>query len=178
MSTSKNTVALMGFMGSGKSLLGSVVSERLDIPFVDLDREIEKYTGISIPRFFQHLGERYFREIESRLLAQVLHDSTPKILSTGGGAPCTPQNIRLIRDLAFSVYIRTDVHTLFGRLGQSRTERPMLEGLQGADLKEFIQSKLSERNFFYEQADLVVTGELPMEEKIDTIIKAVRPLFE
>ena len=77
---------LVGFMGCGKTTLGKVLSRRLNLPFIDSDKEIEKASGCSISDLFATYGEEEFRRGEERIMARLLTESKPCVLSSGGGA--------------------------------------------------------------------------------------------
>jgi shikimate kinase len=77
-------IALVGYMGSGKSTVGKLLSERMSIPFIDLDEVIEKREGKTIAALFDEKGEAHFRQLESDTLREILTQNTPFILATGG----------------------------------------------------------------------------------------------
>ncbi|MDA9678260.1 shikimate kinase, partial [Candidatus Pelagibacter sp.] len=82
---SKENLVFLGMMGSGKSSIGSLISKRLNIDFIDVDSEIEKKTGMKISKIFENNGEKYFREIEETTTLKLLkNDKT--VISLGGGA--------------------------------------------------------------------------------------------
>ena len=89
-------IVLLGYMGSGKSAIGSFLSEKLQIPFYDLDSEIEKIEQISIAKLFQTKGEIYFRKTENEVLKKILALEENFVLSLGGGTPCYYYNHELL----------------------------------------------------------------------------------
>lgn len=115
---------LIGPMGAGKSTLGRRLAERLHMPFVDLDLEIERQSGATVHLIFEIEGEQGFRDREARLLD---HHSARQgiVLATGGGAILSPANRSLLGERGFVVYLRTDVETQWTRLRRDRT-RPLL----------------------------------------------------
>src|SRR4030095_13862618 len=82
---SPKTVVFVGLMGVGKTCIGRRLAQRLDLPFIDADKEIEEAAGCSIPDMFERHGEKYFREGERRVILRLL-DNPVHVLSTGGGA--------------------------------------------------------------------------------------------
>src|SRR5258708_5374045 len=95
------TIALAGFMGSGKTTVGSFLARQLAWRFVDLDARIEEASGLRITEIFDRLGEPAFREIEREQLEQALGQaavqSTPMVLALGGGTYAQPANLELLR---------------------------------------------------------------------------------
>lgn len=141
---------LIGPMGAGKSTVGRHVAERLSLPFVDLDHEIELRTGASIPLIFELEGEAGFREREHALLAELaLREGI--VLATGGGAILDVRNRQILRERGFVVWLDSDVEVQLERLARDR-QRPLL---RTADRRERLESLALERNPLYaEVADL------------------------
>jgi shikimate kinase len=118
--------ALVGMPGSGKSTVGRQLANRLRVPFVDLDQELEKTLGCSIRQFFETEGEARFRDVESRALAQVVAEPGGMVLSTGGGAVLRPENRALLRQFGNVMYLRASPEDIFRRVRHDRT-RPLLQ---------------------------------------------------
>jgi shikimate kinase len=118
-------VFLIGMPGSGKSTLGKLAAEALQMPFVDLDMEIEGHEGRSIPKIFMESGEDHFRKVESDLLARWAGSDKSFMMATGGGAPCMLKGIEVINRSGLSVFLDVPVHELVSRL-KSKTDRPLL----------------------------------------------------
>ena len=79
-----NTVFLLGYMGCGKTILGKALASQLNCPFLDLDKKIEEYENKSIHKIFELKGELYFRQIERKVLLELINSSVPKIISLDG----------------------------------------------------------------------------------------------
>lgn len=141
---------LIGPMGAGKSTVGRHVAERLHMPFVDLDHEIQAHTGASIPLIFDLEGEAGFRERERALLA----DCTARdgiVLATGGGAVLDARNRAGLRERGFVVWLDAGVDAQLARLARDRN-RPLL---RARDRRERLQQMAELRNPLYaEIADL------------------------
>lgn len=139
-------------MGSGKSYLGRKLAYQLGINFLDLDAYIEKKHGSTIPRIFEHKGEAAFRRIETEALVDtfVLENI---IIATGGGTPCYFNNIEKMRENGLVIFINPTIDILIKRLGNDKTERPVLAN--ETDLKSFIKSKLKSRLPDYKLAHLI-----------------------
>ncbi|MCF0041808.1 shikimate kinase [Dyadobacter fanqingshengii] len=151
-------VILVGMMSSGKSTLGKKLARLLNYKFVDLDKLIEKDQQSDIPTLFAQKGEHYFREVESRLLKeQGLQQGI--VLASGGGTPCFHDNMSFIKEMGISVFLDVPAANLAKRIrSHGKDDRPILSG--AASLEETLQSKISERLPFYNQADIVIKGEV------------------
>src|SRR5690606_39339190 len=97
MRREKKPLILIGFMGTGKTTTGKALARRLGLSLVDTDREIERKTGKRISELFREVGEEGFRDLESRVLKQVLAE-TPGVVTTGGGIVLRPENVRLMKE--------------------------------------------------------------------------------
>ena len=159
-------IVLLGFMGSGKSTIGRLLSERLEVPFLDLDEEIIRKTELSIPEIFSSLGEEKFREIEREVLTGLLSKPGSLVISTGGGVPAYKDNMELINKNSISIYLKADFEKLWERISKDGN-RPLV-----AAGKEKVRKLFERRIPFYERADIVVrTDSQTPEETIDEILK-------
>ncbi|WEK35303.1 MAG: shikimate kinase [Candidatus Pseudobacter hemicellulosilyticus] len=167
-------IFLIGFMGSGKTHWGKQVAHRLQLPFFDLDEEVVKETGKSIPALFAEFGEEYFRITEKQLLESLVEDHESMILSTGGGTPCFFNNIETMKKYGIVVWLNTQVEVLLQRLLKEKEQRPLLRELEDTELRSYIVRKLNERRMYYEQADVIIDQEdaFSMNEFIQTILHA------
>ena len=109
-------ISLIGYMGSGESHISKVLSQKLHLKLIDLDKEISLKNNLSIPEIFKQKGEIYFRKQERALLEEVLATSENCILSLGGGTPAYYNNMELITNSSESIFLRTSVKTLTERL--------------------------------------------------------------
>lgn len=150
-------IFLIGFMGSGKTTLGKRLAVHYQYQFIDLDKEIETEIGMSIAQYFEKFGEAKFRDIESAILKQSEKwDNT--IIATGGGAPCYFDNIDWMNAHGTTVYLSLSPKALVKRLENGTDQRPVLQGLKGDQLEEFIAEKLAARDSFYKQAQIEISG--------------------
>ncbi len=164
-------IYLIGYMGSGKSTIGKQLASRLGYPFLDLDQHFEERYRISIIDFFEKYGELLFRNLERDLLheTRVFDDI---LISTGGGTPCSFDNMKFIRDYGIAVYIRWPVKLLAERLQNLKKKRPILKDLDPGALQEKIKEHLAEREPFYNQADIVIdAGDLSQPQLIEILLK-------
>ena len=125
-------LVLIGPMGAGKSSLGRRLALKLDLAFVDLDREIEIRAGSDVPTIFTCEGESGFRRREREALADMLAREGG-IVATGGGTVLDPDNRALLRRLGFVVYLQIDIDEQLARLAHDRS-RPLLAGAHRAEV--------------------------------------------
>ncbi len=150
-------VILIGYMGSGKSVIAQKLAAALQIPVVELDDLIEKIAGMTIENIFSAKGEIYFRKLEHELFLEYLQSAQDFVMSTGGGTPCYYNHHELLKGPScVSVYLKASVDTLTKRLRQSKTKRPLIAHLQTEELKEYIAKHLFDRNYYYHQAQFTV----------------------
>ncbi|MDR2585176.1 MAG: shikimate kinase [Prevotellaceae bacterium] len=153
-------VFLIGFMGSGKTTLGRALSKQLDWRFIDLDREIEKFSGCSVSQLFSQSEESGFRKIEQQVLYNVVNriqNQTPAkqncIISCGGGAPCYEQNLTFMKSNGFVIYLEVSPEILCERLlHTSSTNRPLLPSKDPSNLLIYIRNLLTQRLPYYKAA--------------------------
>ncbi|MBL4649040.1 MAG: alpha/beta fold hydrolase [Aureispira sp.] len=146
----KRNLYLLGFMGSGKSHVGKVLSKDLNVPFIDLDTFIESEAQCTIDEIFATKGEVYFRKLEAICLRQL--KTAKAVIALGGGTPCFLNNNAWIRATGNSFFLDPAIPILIERLLGETEKRPLLKGKSKAELGAFIQDKLDERRPFYEQA--------------------------
>lgn len=150
-SRTSQTIVLVGLMGSGKSSIGRRLAERLGLPFVDADAEIEAAAGCSIEDYFERYGEEEFRRGERRVMQRLL-DGPVHVLSTGGGAFIDPETRAAIGQSGISVWLRADLTTLLDRVAR-RNDRPLLKD---GNPEEILKSLMDERYPIYAEADITV----------------------
>jgi shikimate kinase/3-dehydroquinate synthase len=162
---------LVGNMGSGKTTVGRLVAQRLQLPFYDLDRQIEQATGQTIANLFAQQGEQAFRELECKMLTQTIF--VPRsVIATGGGVVLNERNRRLMRHRGWVIYLRASPETLWQRL-QHTTDRPLL---RTESPYETLQAIAQQREPLYQEADWVIdTDALCPEEVADAIVRAFKP---
>lgn len=152
-------VVLIGYMGSGKSSVGKILSNHLNIPFKDLDKEIESHLNLTIEEIFNQKGEIYFRKLESQVLKSLLSLKEDFVLATGGGTPCYGNSLAEMLDApdTLTVYLKTSLPRLSERLFPERHTRPLIAHLETPEtLMEFVGVHLFERSHFYNQAGLII----------------------
>ncbi len=150
-------VFLIGFMGSGKTTIGTKLANYLKYEFIDLDKLIESRSGMSIVSYFELHGEVAFRELERDILQKTEFPENV-IIATGGGAPCFSDNMKWMNKNGLVAYLSLSPKALASRLEHSKTDRPLIRHLKGDELIDFISAKLKDREEFYNQAKYVVSA--------------------
>jgi shikimate kinase len=164
------SIVLIGMPGCGKSALGRRLAPRLELPFVDVDEEIEKAAGKSIKEIFADHGEDYFRDGERRVIARLLA-SGPQVMATGGGALLNRETRANIRRSGISVWVKADMALLVRRVTK-RSTRPLFEG---RDAEVVVRDLMEARYPVYAAvADLVVESrDVPHEVIVGEMVEAL-----
>lgn len=139
--------------GSGKTTLGKQLAESLNVPFVDLDKEIEGKERRSVRDIFLSLGEDHFRKTEAETLREWASSSGSFVMATGGGTPCYYNGIHTINQAGLSFFIDVDIDLLLQRL-QDNTDRPLLHDIN--DRREKLTSLRENRLSYYKKAHLTL----------------------
>ena len=166
------TIVMVGMMGAGKSAIGRRLAQRLGLPFVDADTEIERAAGCSIEEIFAKHGEADFRDGERRVIARLL-EGPVCVLATGGGAFMDAETRARIRARATSVWLKADLDTLVDRVGR-RNHRPLLKN---GDPREILARLIAARYPIYAEADITVeTGDAPPATTVERVVEALAAL--
>jgi shikimate kinase len=165
-------ISLVGYMGSGKSHISKILSEKINFKLIDLDKEISKRKKLTIPEIFEKKGEIYFRKLERETLEELLATQENLVLSLGGGTPAYYNNMEIIIHNSKSIFLRASIATLSERISKQKEKRPLIANISEEDLPEFIAKHLFERNEFYSKAQFIVSTDAKEPEKIvDEIIE-------
>lgn len=159
-------IILLGYMGAGKSTIGAFLSEKLELPFFDLDNCLEEQEGVTINSIFETKGEIYFRKIEHQVLKNFALSADSFVLSLGGGTPCYANNHLFLKGQGVvSIYLKTSINELTDRIGKELASRPILAIKKPSELKEFIAQHLFERSYYYHHAmyTVMTDGKSPAE---------------
>lgn len=140
----KDNIALIGFMGSGKTKVGKILAKNLDMKFVDIDRAISIREKKSIPEIFEEKGEAYFRKLE-RMIIEEESLNNNIVIATGGGVIIDNENIKNLKKTSYVVFLDCDVETIYERVKNNRN-RPLLNV---ENVYEKIQELYSKRQFLY-----------------------------
>jgi shikimate kinase len=166
-------IVLVGMMASGKTSVGRVLAQRLSVPFVDADHEIEVAARMSVPEIFAKHGEADFRSGERRVIARLLREG-PRVLATGGGAFMSEETRLSIRERGISVWLKADAATILKR-ARKRSNRPLL---QNSDPEGTIKHLIEVRYPIYGEANVMVeTGDGTHEQTVNAVIHAIAAHF-
>ncbi len=165
-------IVLLGYMASGKSAVGTILSNKLGVQCIDLDNFIEENEQSTISEIFKTKGEVYFRKKEGEYLKELLNLKEDCIISLGGGTPCYGNNMEFIENNSKSFYLKASINTLFDRLNGETSKRPLVASIGKENLKEYIAKHLFERTLFYQRAQHTITvGEKSIFKIIDEIVE-------
>lgn len=149
-------IFLTGMMGCGKTFWAEKVAAWLNIDHVDLDQYIEEKEGKTIAVIFESLGEVIFRSLETQYLLEIISLYPDAIVATGGGTPCSQQNMITMKTTGKTVYLKTGTDILYQRISAEGSHRPLLGGLTDEKLQKKLDTLLEEREEYYLQSDLTV----------------------
>ena len=145
-------MAIVGYMGSGKTTVGRLLARRTGRHFVDLDAEVTRAAGRPIPEVFAEWGEDAFRDLESDALISALRRRDPAVISCGGGAVLRPQNRAALRETP-TVFLDEDVDALY------RRTRDPSRPLRGTSREDFARRHAGRLPLYREVADLTVRAD-------------------
>jgi shikimate kinase len=162
-------IALIGFMAVGKSAVGRNLAKKLRCRFVDIDRLIEKTTGMRIGEIFAQKGEAFFRQLEKNTLAKILQQEQ-QVIATGGGAIMDDDSLKLLCDRALLIGLTASVDVLLSRAGDS-SRRPLLND---GNRRERVAELLAQREARYAQARMTIdTSELTVDQVVEKIMEFI-----
>ena len=169
-------ILLAGYMGSGKTTVGSLLSKLTGLEFMDLDDVIESQSGRTIRQLFASEGEIAFRKLEHKILGDLIAGDGKFILALGGGTPCYANNHLLLRAPGVSsFYLRAGVPQLCSRVATRKEDRPLISHIANEDLPAFIGMHLFERDAFYRNAHHIIdTNNKTPEEVAGLIVDQLR----
>lgn len=165
-------IFLCGMMGSGKSTVGKILAEKMDIPFIDVDEEIEKSSKMKISDIFAEKGEKSFRKIEKEHIIKAA-DSNEGIVALGGGALQNQKIIDYLKLKGLLIFLDASLSVLLNRVKNDNT-RPILQNTDGSETADRLKKLLKERGDFYRQSQITVdAGSKPPDAVADTILKKI-----
>ena len=146
-------IALLGIRGAGKSSVGQRLAEQLEVPFVELDRRIEAAAAMSLGDLFAIHGEPYYRQLQLEALQAFIGEGQSAVLATGGSLVTHPESWKLLRDHAYTIWLRAGARDHWDRVLAQGDDRPMRRNPQAFQVLEAL---VAERRPLYEQADRMV----------------------
>jgi len=163
-------IFLIGFMGCGKTYWGQKLSRKLQLPFFDLDAQIEEKEEKSITAIFNEEGEEYFRLLEKEVLYLLTESHESFVMAAGGGTPCFYNNIAYMKKSGTVIWLNCSVDCMYSRLLNEREKRPLLKDASEQDLRSYIKKKFSDRKIYYEQANAIINNDNP---EIDALVSQI-----
>jgi XRE family aerobic/anaerobic benzoate catabolism transcriptional regulator len=167
----RRRVALIGLRGGGKSTLGRLLAERLDVPFIELDREIERRSGATLSEIFDMFGQETFRRAEREALDEVLRRHPHFVIATSGSIVTEPGTLELLLASCFTVWVRAEPEEHMKRVMAQGDMRPMANN---ARAMEDLVSILKSREPLYAKAEAVLatTGKTP-EQNLAELLRVI-----
>lgn len=160
-------IALIGFSGTGKTTIGEILKQQLQIPLLETDETIVRQNSMSINQIFENYGEEYFRDLETQLLRSELSTS-PKIISTGGGIVERKINREILNNKAVTISLLASPREILRRLEDAQ-DRPLLNE---NDRLAKIEKLLKRRQKWYENAHYLIDtdGKTPQQVADEILI--------
>ena len=174
--TKKNNilnVALVGHMGSGKSLIGRLVAKQLSLKHLDSDNLIEKQTKMTIFKIFQTEGEKKFRLLEEENILK-LQNTSNIVLSLGGGSILSSKVRKLLKQRFITIFLDTNIDILVKRL-TNNSERPLL---LNTNIKKKIKELDTKRRNFYLKADIIIKNNNNQKDIVEKILIKYSQFYE
>lgn len=165
-------IALIGLRGAGKSTLGAMLAERLDVPFIELDRLIEQASGVTLSAIFDLYGQSGFRRLERRCLDQVLERYPRFVLATGGSLVSEPATFERLLTMCLAVWVRATPEQHMRRVLAQGDMRPMADNDEAmSDLRRI----LLVREPLYRMADLTLdTSRQTPADSLKVLVKSLK----
>ena len=164
----KINITLCGMMGSGKTAVGKSIANMLNYKFIDTDKQIEKITKKSIKEIFNEDGEKFFRNLEEKIITSFLNEKNI-IISLGGGSIINKNIRKLIKKNSYNIYLHVKIDILIKRL-QNSNNRPLIVN---TDLNTTLNELFEKRKKFYQKADLILSNENGLNKTVKKIIKEI-----
>jgi XRE family aerobic/anaerobic benzoate catabolism transcriptional regulator len=167
----RRRIALIGLRGGGKSTLGRLLADSLDVPFIELDREIEKRSGASLSEIFDMFGQETFRRAEREALEEILHRHRHFVMATSGSIVTDPGTMELLLSSCFTVWVRAEPKDHMRRVIEQGDMRPMANSARAMeDLVAILKSR--EPLYAKAEADLFTTGKTP-EQNLSDLMRVI-----
>jgi XRE family aerobic/anaerobic benzoate catabolism transcriptional regulator len=168
----RGRVALIGLRGAGKSTLGAIVAEQMEVPFLELDRLIEQESGVGLSAIFDLYGQGGFRRLERRCLDEVIERYPRFVLATGGSLVSEPATFERLLTMCYTVWLRATPEEHMQRVIAQGDMRPMADNRESmSDLKRILEV----REPLYRKADMTIdTSNVSPEESANLLAQAIR----
>ena len=171
-------IFLIGYMASGKTTLGRALARLLGREFIDLDFYISQRFHKSIPELFKEYGEEGFRDIEAAMLREA-GEFEGTVIACGGGTPCFRENMDFILNRGQVIFLEASPERIIKRLKIAKTRRPLIEGKTEDELREYIDTHLSDRLPHYRRAHITIASDrLESRSQIEETLARLLPLID
>lgn len=176
--TNKKIIAIIGLMGVGKSTIGTKLAEKLSYYFIDSDQEIEDFTKKTINEIFAENGEKYFREIEVKIIKEIIERDENMVLSLGGGSFMNDEIRKILKEKSIVIWLYAPIDTILFRIG-NKTNRPLLNNSKKTrnlmkDKRRVLEQLALKRYPIYGEADYKFNTKEDSHENISNqIIKKI-----
>ena len=150
-------VFLIGYMASGKTTAAKKLAKKLEVEFVDLDKEITKSAGMSIPEIFKIKGEQGFRKLERKELRNWINKDN-YVMACGGGTPCFFESMDEMNAAGVTIYLQMTAKAVVDRVQSAKEERPILKGLSEEKMLSKVAFQIEKREAFYSRAEWKING--------------------
>ncbi|XBT18741.1 MAG: shikimate kinase [Candidatus Shikimatogenerans sp. Tcar] len=145
-------IAILGYMGVGKSFIGKYLSKIFNFYFYDLDMYIQSKYLIDINKIFKKYGEKQFRLIENKFLNFFFKKKENIILSLGGGTPCYNDSIKLLKENFITIYLSANILFIYNRLKNKKKNRPIISKINNINFKKFLYKHINKRKNIYKKS--------------------------
>jgi XRE family aerobic/anaerobic benzoate catabolism transcriptional regulator len=149
----RDRIALIGLRGGGKSTIGTLLAERLGVPFIELDRTIEQRSGMALGEMIEMFGQETFRRNERAALESILQENPRFVLATGGGLVTEPATFDLLLTSCLTIWVRAEPDEYMQRVIAQGDRRPMADNARAMD---DLMAILKSREPLYAKADIVL----------------------
>ena len=169
----KKIIAIIGLMGVGKTTIGTKLAEKTKTYFIDCDQEIEDCERKSISEIFNKNGEKYFRQLEKKIIEEIVFRDEEIVLSLGGGAFMDKETRAILKEKSITIWLCASIDNILYRVGNKNT-RPLLNQ---KDKRTVLQDLIKKRYSTYAEADLKFnTDQENHDALVNKIIKAINLL--
>ena len=162
-------IILFGFMGTGKTAIGKLLAEKLNMKYVDMDDIIEEKEKISITEIFATQGEPYFRKVESEV-AKEIAEKQGLVVATGGGVVLNPENIKMLEKTGVGICLSASAETIYNRV-KHETHRPLLQVKD--PLKKIVDLLKYRAPYYARVSHQIDTTAMSIPKIVERIIKIV-----
>lgn len=167
----KANIALIGFMGSGKTTVGRQLAKALDMKFIDIDKMISMREKKNIPEIFKEYGEKYFRDKEREIIEEESRENNI-VIATGGGAIVDNENLKNLKKSSYVVYLDATIECIYERIKESK-HRPLIA--EADDVYGRIKELYEKRLWLYKISGdytVEITTETVTQDTVDKIKEA------